>query len=75
VIRQRRAHETSRRRNDDVFGLERHPHVRNNIEDAGALFALPVAGTYMRYMVAWLSGVPSSVIVLWYSVGHAACGH
>lgn len=28
----------------------------------------------MRYMVAWLLGVPFSVIVLWYLVGHAACG-
>jgi hypothetical protein len=29
----------------------------------------------MRYMVAWLLGVPFGVIVLWYLVGHAACGH
>jgi hypothetical protein len=28
----------------------------------------------MRYFVAWLLGVPLSVIVLWYLVGHAACG-
>jgi hypothetical protein len=28
----------------------------------------------MRYIVAWLLGVPFSVIVLWYVVGHAACG-
>lgn len=28
----------------------------------------------MRYLVAWLLGVPLSVIVLWYVVGHAACG-
>jgi len=28
----------------------------------------------MRYIVAWLLGVPLSVIVLWYLVGHAACG-
>jgi hypothetical protein len=28
----------------------------------------------MRYMVAWLLGVPLSVIVVWYLVGHAACG-
>jgi hypothetical protein len=28
----------------------------------------------MRYMVAWLLGVPFSVIVLWYVVSHAACG-
>ena len=29
----------------------------------------------MRYMVAWMLGVPFSVIVLWYIVGHAACAH
>jgi hypothetical protein len=28
----------------------------------------------MRYIVAWLLGVPFSVIVIWYVVGHAACG-
>ena len=28
----------------------------------------------MRYVVAWMLGVPFSVIVLWYVVGHAACG-
>jgi hypothetical protein len=28
----------------------------------------------MRYIFAWLLGVPFSVIVLWYIVGHAACG-
>jgi hypothetical protein len=29
----------------------------------------------MRYVFAWMFGVPFSVIVLWYVVGHAACGH
>jgi len=29
----------------------------------------------MRYIVAWMLGVPFSVIVLWYLVGHTACGH
>jgi hypothetical protein len=29
----------------------------------------------MRYFVAWLLGVPFSLIVVWYVVGHAACGH
>jgi heme/copper-type cytochrome/quinol oxidase subunit 4 len=29
----------------------------------------------MRYIVAWLLGVPFSVIAVWYVVGHAACGH
>jgi hypothetical protein len=28
----------------------------------------------MRYVAAWMLGVPFSVIVLWYVVGHAACG-
>jgi hypothetical protein len=28
----------------------------------------------MRYIAAWLLGVPFSVIVVWYLVGHAACG-
>jgi hypothetical protein len=28
----------------------------------------------MRYLVAWLLGVPLSLIALWYLVGHAACG-
>ena len=28
----------------------------------------------MRYIVAWLLGVPLSVIVVWYILGHAACG-
>jgi len=27
----------------------------------------------MRYFVAWLLGVPFSLIVLWYIVGHTAC--
>jgi hypothetical protein len=25
-------------------------------------------------VVAWMLGVPFSIIVLWYVVGHAACG-
>jgi len=29
----------------------------------------------MRYFVAWILGVPFSLIVVWYIVGHAACGH
>jgi hypothetical protein len=28
----------------------------------------------MRYLFAWLLGVPFSVIVLWYVVAHAGCG-
>jgi predicted outer membrane lipoprotein len=29
----------------------------------------------MRYFVAWLLGVPLSIIALWFVVGHVACGH
>jgi hypothetical protein len=28
----------------------------------------------MRYIGAWLLGVPFSIIVLWFIVGHMACG-
>jgi hypothetical protein len=28
----------------------------------------------MRYIAAWLLGVPLSVIAVWYILGHAACG-
>ncbi len=28
----------------------------------------------MRYIAAWLLGVPLSVIAVWYVLGHAACG-
>jgi hypothetical protein len=28
----------------------------------------------MKYMVAWMLGVPFGLIVLWFVVGHAACG-
>jgi hypothetical protein len=28
----------------------------------------------MRYIAAWLLGVPLSVIVVWYLLSHAACG-
>lgn len=28
----------------------------------------------MRYLVAWLLGVPLSVIAVWYVLGHVACG-
>jgi hypothetical protein len=27
----------------------------------------------MRYIMAWLLGVPFSVIVVWYVLGHTAC--
>jgi hypothetical protein len=42
---------------------------------SGAPIAAATAGGFgMRYMVAWMLGVPFSVIVLWYIVGHSACG-
>lgn len=28
----------------------------------------------MRYFVAWLLGVPFSLIVLWWLASHAGCG-
>jgi hypothetical protein len=28
----------------------------------------------MRYIFAWMLGVPFSVIAVWYVLGHAACG-
>ncbi len=41
----------------------------------GVNFAVVASrGFAMRYAVAWMLGVPFSVIVLWYLVGHAACG-
>ena len=41
----------------------------------GVNFAVVASGGFaMRYAVAWMLGVPFSVIVLWYLVGHAACG-
>jgi len=27
----------------------------------------------MRYIAAWILGVPFSVIVVWYILGHTAC--
>ena len=39
-----------------------------------AVILLPsVAEVRMRYIVAWLLGVPLSLIALWYVVGHVAC--
>ena len=39
----------------------------------GVCFATPFAEDLMRYIAAWILGVPFSVIVLWYLVGHTAC--
>ena len=38
------------------------------------LAAANAGGSAMRYVIAWMLGVPFSVIVLWYIVGHSACG-
>jgi hypothetical protein len=47
-------------------------HARGRV---GATLAdASCGGLEMRYIVAWMLGVPFSVIVLWYVVGHAACG-
>ena len=40
----------------------------------GFLLSIDAGGIRMRYIVAWLLGVPLSIIVIWYLVGHAACG-
>ena len=44
----------------------------------GVLLAIangtPARKARMRYLVAWILGVPFGIIVLWYVVGHAACG-
>ena len=29
----------------------------------------------MRYIAAWLLGVPFSLIVVWFVVAHSACAH
>jgi len=49
-------------RSVDGLGVARH------------LLLKTVGGFDMRYIVAWMLGVPFSVIALWYIVGHSACG-
>jgi hypothetical protein len=44
------------------------------VRAAGQFLAPRSAGGDMRYFVAWLLGVPLSVIAIWYIVGHSACG-
>jgi hypothetical protein len=41
----------------------------------GRILAIESVELSMRYLAAWLLGVPLGVIVVWYVVGHAACGH
>ena len=33
------------------------------------------AEVVMRYVAAWILGVPVSLIALWFVVGHMGCGH
>jgi hypothetical protein len=40
---------------------------------AALLALLSSEGDSMRYFAAWILGVPISVIVLWFVVGHTAC--
>jgi hypothetical protein len=40
----------------------------------GAPVACGTTEAKMRYIVAWMLGVPLSVIAVWYVIGHAACG-
>ena len=49
---------------DDASGSPRRPVVLN----------FGKRRCEMRYIVAWLLGVPFGLIVLWYVVGHVACG-
>jgi hypothetical protein len=52
-------------------------HPRPSVQSTrshGLRLAKSHAEDSMRYIVAWILGVPFSVIVLWYLVGHAACG-
>jgi hypothetical protein len=41
----------------------------------GWILALPATEVEMKYGIAWLLGVPTSVIILWFLVSHIACGH
>ncbi len=29
----------------------------------------------MRYIVAWVLGVPFSIVLIWYVLAHSACAH
>jgi len=39
----------------------------------GRILAVRDVEVPMRYLAAWLLGVPLGLIVLWFVVGHAAC--
>jgi hypothetical protein len=40
----------------------------------GGVLAHTITEVMMRYLIAWLLGVPFGLIVLWYVIGHTACG-
>ena len=44
-----------------------------HLRSAGAV-AESKERSVMRYIVAWLLGVPLSLIVVWYVLSHVACG-
>jgi hypothetical protein len=58
-----------------VFQFRASATQRSIERSHGVRLAKCDAEDWMRYIVAWILGVPFSVIVLWYLVGHAACGH
>jgi hypothetical protein len=31
-------------------------------------------GEFMRYLIAWLLGVPGGIIILWFLFNNASCG-
>jgi hypothetical protein len=50
------------------------PAARDFPNSNGGIRALRSNGRCsMRYVMAWILGVPFSVIVVWYIVGQAAC--
>jgi hypothetical protein len=50
--------------------MRRHPSRRGG---GNALAPPGSEGDAMRYLVAWILGVPLGVIALWFVVGHTAC--
>jgi hypothetical protein len=51
----------------------RHKWVSRVGTLAGSLLSIG-GGENMRYIAAWLLGVPLSVIAIWYVIGNTACG-
>ena len=71
---------------DAMQAFQRHAAIERVLIDEGwllegfesvtgaTLAQAPSEVENMRYIVAWMLGVPFSVIAIWYVVGHAACG-